>query len=175
MSDSIQDGTCFEKLRELSCFPCGRNHRTLPTSIPPKVVTKPCVSLRNTIFGQATPHFRPNFQIDIWRGGTEGTRSGTDGPGASLEPCPLRDTTDFRGQLATSFTPNRCRHQATADSNHCDEDIRFHLKLCAPYARLTTAPRYQMRRPCALEAGVKDGESSTIGERQQRLVTIDDR
>ena len=61
-------------------------------------------------------------------GAMERSRPGKDGPGTSLEPCPLRDTTNFRGQLTTSFT-NREREPlfrrictdagADADSNHC--------------------------------------------------------
>ena len=48
-------------------------------------------------------------------------RSSTDGPGAVLETCPLRDTTDLRGWLTTSFT-NR-EHEALFQRIRTDADI----------------------------------------------------
>ena len=72
-----------------------------------KIVTKPQESPRDTPFGHILVRAR-TFQIDIVRDGAKRTRPGTDGLGASLEPCPLRDPTNSQRQRTTSFT-NRKR------------------------------------------------------------------
>ena len=42
--------------------------------------------------------------------------------------------------------PYRCRRQASEDSRHCEEDIRFHQMVFAPYAPNTTSPRTRSLR-----------------------------
>ena len=72
------------------------------------------------------------FRIDNWRDSAKRTRSSTNRPGASLEPCPLRDLADLRGQLTTSSTDREreptfrrvrtdAHIKASADSNHCTD------------------------------------------------------
>ena len=99
MSNSIQDGACFENSQ---CFPRGRNHRTRQL---------PCREVSPTLPSDTRHHILVRtgiLQTGLWYDGAKRTRPGTDGPETPLEPYPLRGTTNLRRQLATSFTNREC-------------------------------------------------------------------
>ena len=124
----------MERASKTRCFPRERNHQTPPLSSPFRGNQKEETSGKSERLSLlVSVHLTFVFPTDIWRIGAKRTRLGTDGPVIALEPCPLRNTTNFQSQLTTSFRnananpfsidPHRCRHQAAANSNHCGDKI----------------------------------------------------
>ena len=137
----IEQHTRWNVLRELSCFPRGRNHRTPPISIPrdPEVETAP----------RWNPNY-PNRHLARWSEAHATWHRRTKELLLNLVRSETRPTSDA-GSRHPSRTANakpffRCIRtdadvDASEDSNHFGEDIRFHQMLFAPYAQLTTAFR----------------------------------
>ena len=104
IQDGIQDGTCFEN-KDVSHAKETTVRRQLPSRGIQRLQRH--LQVRATLsLGQGTPHPRPNSNppkqhLARWSGAHT---TGTDGHGTALEPCPFRDTANFRGKLTTSFT-----------------------------------------------------------------------
>ena len=170
----------MERASRIMMFSSGRSHRTMPfsTAKDPEVTATLPGNLRDSPFEQAIPHPRPNLNTPKQHpcDAANCTRSDTDGPGTSLEPCPFRDPTDFRGWLTTSFTDHerepifrRVRTDADikpAQTPNCRRDKKSSQMRCSSRTVDHGSPETKYDASANLKLASRIEERSTVAERQ---------
>ena len=173
MSNSIQDGTCFENknvfLTEETSPYAANFHSEGIQKLQRHLPGNP----HDSPFGQATSHPVRNLnysKIGLWRDGAKRTRPGVRMDlELLLEPCPLRDTAFLpkpahdilhvtaNAKLYSRCNPYRCTRQASEDFESLRRRHKIPPKvLCSIRTVDHGSPETKSRRPCELEACVKE-------------------